>query len=102
MSAPADTDVVTELAIVDLFTKLIFGGEQELSVSEMRILRALREVDSGLLLHSERDVGFYLRALGVSDMIALVNRVQGQLQAAPAWPATTLQAESTTLLRRDS
>lgn len=102
MSTLADTHVVTELAIVDLFTKLIFGGEQELGISELRILRALREVDSGLLLHSERDVGFYLRALGVSDMIALVNRVQKQLAAAPTWPAPGRQAASTRPIGRDS
>jgi hypothetical protein len=96
MSSSADTHVVTELAIVDLFTKLIFGGEQQLSISEMRILRALREVDSGVLLHSERDVGFYLRALGVSDMIALVNRVQQQMAGASSWRATAHRAAPTT------
>mgnify|MGYP003677266073 CR=1 FL=1 len=76
MKAVANTNVVTELAIVDLFTKLNIGADAELSQAELQILGALRAVESGLLLQSPNDVGFYLRALCVSDMIALVNRVQ--------------------------
>ena len=79
---------LNEMAIVDLFTKLIFGGDHALDASELQILQALRQVDRGLGLESLREVGFYLRALGVSQMIELVTRVQQQLGAAPVYQAT--------------
>lgn len=70
------TEPVSEMAIVDTFTKLIFGEEDTFSVSEELIIEAFRMVDHSVVLDSHRDMGIYLRALGVAEMIQLVTRVQ--------------------------
>ena len=70
---------VGEMAIVDTFTKLIFGEEQDFSPREVSIIEALRLVDGNVLLDSHRDMGDYLRALGVGEMIGLVRRVREQM-----------------------
>jgi hypothetical protein len=68
-----------EMAIVDTFTKLIFG-EEHYSRQEDLVIAALRLVDSNVTLDSHRDMGQYLRALGVNEMIRLVTRVETQLE----------------------
>jgi hypothetical protein len=70
---------VSEMAIVDTFTKLIFGEEGDFSSSEELIIQAFRLVDSGVALDSHAQMGQYLRALGVKEMIQLVARVQACL-----------------------
>ena len=70
---------VSELAIVDTFTKLIFGEENDYSVREMLIIQAFRQEDTHVALDSHRDMGQYLRALGVREMIRLVSAVQKRL-----------------------
>ena len=70
------TEPVSEMAIVDTFTKLIFGEEGTFSASEELIIEALRLVDHNVVLDHHRDMGIYLRALGVAEMIQLVTRVQ--------------------------
>ena len=77
-SASVD-DPVSEMAIVDTFTKLIFGEEGEFSSSQELIVEALRLVDTRVELDSYKDMGDYLRALGVQEMIQLVTRVQWAL-----------------------
>jgi len=77
-SASVD-DPVSEMAIVDTFTKLIFGEVGEFSSSEELIIEALRLVDIRVELDSCKDIGDYLRALGVQEMIQLVTRVQWAL-----------------------
>ena len=72
-------DSVSELAIVDTFTKLIFGEESRYSDAELRIIQALRLTDDNVAHDGHRDMGVYLRALGVDEMIRLVSRVQGQM-----------------------
>ena len=67
---------VSEMAIVDTFTKLIFAGEEELSSSEELIIQAFRMVDASVALDTHQEMGQYLRALGVRGMIQLVTRVQ--------------------------
>jgi len=67
---------VSELAIVDTFTKLIFGEEEAFSASEELIIQAFRLVDHSIVLDSRKNMGIYLRALGVAEMIALVAQVQ--------------------------
>jgi hypothetical protein len=67
---------VSEMAIVDTFTKLIFAGEDELSSCEQLIIQAFRMVESSVALDSHQEMGQYLRALGVREMIQLVTRVQ--------------------------
>ena len=72
-------DVPSEMVIVDTFTKLIFGEGAEYSNQELLIIQALRTADHNISLDSHREMGVYLRALGVREMIALVSRVQDQL-----------------------
>ena len=74
-------DIPSEMVVVDTFTKLIFGDDAEYSNQELLIIQALRDADHNISLDSHRDMGLYLRALGVGEMIALVSRVQGQLSA---------------------
>lgn len=66
---------VSEMEIVDAFTRMIFGDE-DVSVQEIRIIHALSEVDSNVSLESFAEIGSYLRALGVEEMIKLVTRVR--------------------------
>ena len=72
-------DVPGEMVIVDTFTKLIFGEDVEYSDQELQIIQALRNADHNVSLDNHRDMGVYLRALGVGEMIGLVLRVQEQL-----------------------
>jgi len=74
-----ESGAVSEMAIVDTFTKLIFGEEARYSNKELMIIQAFRMVDTNVVFDSHRDMGAYLRALGVGEMIQLVTRVQQQL-----------------------
>jgi hypothetical protein len=65
----------SEMEIVDTFTKLIFGVQQDYSDSELAIIQVLRQVDGNIALDGREAMGVYLRALGVSEMIKLVSRV---------------------------
>ncbi len=76
----SDVSAVSEMAIVDTFTKLIFGEVDHYSTQELLIIQALRMVDTNVLFDSHRDMGQYLRALGVGEMVQLVSRVQTQLR----------------------
>lgn len=69
-------DSASEMAIVDTFTKLIFGEEEHFDDNELLIIQALRLVDSSVSRDSYRELGQYLRALGVEEMVQLVARVQ--------------------------
>jgi hypothetical protein len=77
----AGDSAVSEMAIVDTFTKLIFEEEGTYSPGELGIIEALRAVDLNVALDSHEDMGEYLRALGVQEMIQLVSRVHEQLLA---------------------
>ncbi len=74
-----DAGPVSEMAIVDTFTKLIFGEDSQYSNRELMIIQAFRTVDKRVMFDSHRDMGTYLRALGVGEMIDLVAQVQAQL-----------------------
>tara|TARA_R110001599_G_scaffold353885_1_gene602452 strand:- start:26195 stop:26506 length:312 start_codon:yes stop_codon:yes gene_type:complete len=92
------SEPVSEMAIVDTFTKLIFGEEDAFSSSEELIIEACRLVDHSVVLDSRRDMGVYLRALGVAEMIQLVSRVQVCL--VDGVPALALVRKETILDRR--
>ena len=79
----------SEMEIVDTFTKLIFGVDQDFSVKELAIIQTLRQVDDNIALDSQREMGIYLRALGVAEMIKLVRRVR---QAYPPQEQTPTHA----------
>ena len=70
---------VSEMLIVDTFTRLIFGDKDAYSSRELHIIQALRTVDPNVAFDSHDDMGEYLRALGVQEMIQLVARVREQL-----------------------
>jgi hypothetical protein len=97
---PGENDPVSELVIVDTFTKLIFGQEEDYSRREQLIIEAFRAVDNHVALDSHRDMGEYLRALGVREMIQLVSRVReriagGVYVVAPEARPTALNHRST-------
>ena len=71
--------MVSKMAIVDTFTKLIFGEDGAYSVEDLRIIQAFRSADTNVALDSHRDMGGYLRAMGVREMIQLVPLVQHKL-----------------------
>lgn len=73
------SEAASEMAIVDTFTKLIFGEEDHFDRDELLIIQTLRLVDASVSRDSHRDMGQYLRALGVAEMIRLVGRVQAQM-----------------------
>ena len=79
---------VSEMAIVDTFTRLIFAAQDGFDSSEELIIQALRVVDTQVALDDYSGMGEYLRALGVAEMIELVSRVQANL-------ADTMLAAST-------
>ena len=85
----ARADDGSEMLVVNTFTKLIFDHESEFSPVELEIIQALRLVDENVVLDSHRDMGAYLQALGVAEMVKLVDRVcarllrDGGLAAAP-------------------
>ena len=69
---------VSGMAIVDTFTKLIFG-EEDYTSRELLIIQAIRTVDANVLLETHRGMGEYLHDLGVGEMIQLVSRTKKQL-----------------------
>ena len=71
--------LVSEMAIVDTFTKLIFGEDDAYSDKELRIIQAFRSADTNVAMDSHQDMGGYLRAMGVREMIQLVPLVQHKL-----------------------
>lgn len=93
----------SEMAIVDTFTKLIFGEDSRYSNRELMIIQAFRAVDTNVVFDSHRDMGAYLRALGVGEMIKLVSKVQQQLTSdLPVLPEATVMGDhrSSALNRR--
>lgn len=76
--SPDEGGPFSEMVIVDTFTKLIFG-EEEYGADEKTIIDALRAVDANVTRDGYREMGEYLRALGVIEMVQLVSRVQAQL-----------------------
>ena len=73
--------LISEMAIVDTFTKLIFGEQANYTPKELRIIDAFRAVESTVLHGSLLDMGSYLRNLGVREMIGLVAAVKHESQS---------------------
>jgi hypothetical protein len=84
-SKKKDEIPVSEMEIVNTFTKLIFGDETY-SARESSIIDAFRIVDVNVLRDNLSDMGGYLRNLGVREMIQLVARVQRHMAASLASP----------------
>lgn len=90
----AGADTISEMDIVDTFTKLIFGDDSRYSRDELQIIQAFRMVDTNVVFDSHRDMGAYLRALGVREMIQLVKRVRQQVERGAGVPAELAAAPS--------
>jgi hypothetical protein len=86
---PPGNGAISEMMIVDTFTKLIFGEQGAYSDLELGIIQAFRAVDTNVALDSHEQMGEYLRALGVEEMIRLVSQVREQLGAGLHPPADT-------------
>jgi len=69
---------VTEMAIVNTFTKLIFGDEAY-NTSELAIIAAFRSLDGSVERDTYTEMGEYLRDLGVREMIQLVSSLRQQI-----------------------
>ena len=67
-----------EMAVVDTFTKLIFG-DSDVSEREIEIIQTLRVVNPDVWCDSHAQMGAYLRSLGVREMIQLVSQVKQQM-----------------------
>ena len=77
--ADSKGELVSKMAIVDTFTKLIFGEDSAYNAKDLSIIQAFRSADTNVALDSYRDMGGYLRAMGVREMIQLVPLVQHKL-----------------------
>jgi hypothetical protein len=66
------------MAIVNTFTKLIFGDEVY-SASERSIIDAFRAMDDAVSRDTSKEIGEYLRNLGVREMIQLVSSLRQQI-----------------------
>ena len=75
--------VVTEMTIVDTFTKLIFAVDDDYSALEYAVVDAFRAVEANVYRDSTVEMGEYLRDLGVREMIQLVARVERHMREHP-------------------
>lgn len=75
-----DNGPITEMAIVNTFTKLIFGEVEGYASRELLIIEAFRALDASVLHDSQKEMGEYLRNLGVREMIQLVSRLRQNIQ----------------------
>ncbi len=94
MDVNTDMNRAIEMSIVDLFTKMIFGQVAELSERELSIIQALRLADDNISMDSYQEMGVYLRALGVQEMIGLVSRVKQHLDRGEMMPLVPSSAQS--------
>ncbi len=69
----------SEMAIVDTFTRLIFGDDTGFNSQEVRIIEALTAVQGGCPLPAS-DWGPCLQAMNVAEMIELVGAVRMRLE----------------------
>lgn len=73
-----EANPMSEMAIVNTFTKLIFG-EVTFTERELSIIAGFRAVNADVLRDSREEMGEYLRSLGVREMIQLVSRLHRHL-----------------------
>lgn len=71
-----NAEPVTEMAIVDVFTQLIFDAEAALDDSGVLYLNLLSQLKPALLEANRRDISEYLRSMDVSEMIAIVSQLK--------------------------
>ncbi len=71
-----DGELIDEMSIVDVLTKLIFNTDSDLNETELLIVSLLAQVDNPMPSTSRRDISEYLRAMGVDEMIQLVGQLK--------------------------
>lgn len=77
MSQLADENgSVSEMAIVDMFTQLIFDAETQLDESGKLLLELLSQVEPTIVDASRQGLSEYLRSLNVTEMIRIVGDVK--------------------------
>ena len=74
-AGPPHLGQVTEMAIVNTFTKLIFGDEAY-NTCELAVIDAFRSMDDTVSRDTLKEMGEYLRNLGVREMIQLVSSLR--------------------------
>ena len=77
--ASNDKGVINEMLIVDVFTQLIFDAESVLNDTEERIIDCLESIEGSLTHSPRRDIGEFLRAMAVDEMISLVAKVKRKM-----------------------
>lgn len=83
---------VTEMAIVNTFTKLIFC-EEAFTEGELSIIDAFQAMDVNVSLDSRVEMGEYLRNLGVREMIQLVSGLQQYISGCTNNPLRSIPAK---------
>jgi hypothetical protein len=78
----AGQSVITEMMIVDTFTRLIFEQDADLCARDAQIIEAFRVAEHQVRTRDTVGLGDYLRDLGVREMIKLVGRVRDVLALA--------------------
>lgn len=76
---------VSEMAIVNTFTKLIFGDEVY-TASELSIIAAFQAMNVTVARDDRAEMGEFLRNLGVREMIQLVSGLRRYLADCVAPP----------------
>lgn len=76
----SEREPVSEMWIVDTFTRLIFGDVDHFDSRESLVIDAFRSVDTNVLRDTPAQMGDYLRNLGVREMIHLVARIRKQIE----------------------
>lgn len=71
-----DVMAIDEMAIVDIFTKLIFDAEAELSQRQSAMVALLCEYEPSLDNASPREISEHLRSMAVSEMIVVVGHIK--------------------------
>jgi hypothetical protein len=67
---------MSEMAIVDVFTRLIFDADARLNKSERMIIELLCLHESTLVGAARRDISEFLRAMTIEEMTAVVNQLK--------------------------
>ena len=97
---------ISEMAIVDTFTRLIFADDGGFDPREELIIETFRTVDANVLLDSYGEMGEYLSDLGVREMIHLVSRIREQIldevDAAMSLSSDATSLGASTASRRDT
>lgn len=96
----SEREPVSEMWIVDTFTRLIFGDVDQFDSREKLVIEAFRNVDANVLRDTPAQMGDYLRNLGVREMIHLVARIRKQLESDASAMLGDAKAGLATLHRR--